>query len=362
MVTASARRDVVSHLRTAGYSERRSCRLVGLSRSSCGYAPRKPKKDQDMVEAIQRVLKRHKRYGYRRVWAVLRREGHAVNVKRIHRLFQREGFSQRRKVKKHRATPTTKPATKALYPNHVWTYDIIEDRTASGNKLRILSVLDEFTRECRCLRVERSINAKRVVETLEFLFLVYGRPKHLRSDNGGEFAAIAVKEWLQTQEVAPVFIEPGSPWENGYVESFHDKFRKECLNMEIFRNGAEARIVIEAWREHYNTERPHSSLGYLTPTEFAAKWCEEHGNAAQPAEVIAEEEVGFIASLATPGAASSGGRGIPKGEHPGTGAWQSGSALGSLPSVALSSAQPITIVTQSCPAAEARRLTTNHSD
>lgn len=265
MVTAAARREASRHLRQAGYSERRSCRLLQVSRSGVRHEPAKPERDRELVALIREVSAKDRRYGYRRIWAVLKRKGHGVNVKRVHRLCKQLGLSQRRKVKKRRSAPTQERVTKALYPRHVYTYDIIEDRTQNGNKLRILSIVDEFTRECVCLQVERSINAKKVIETLDFVFLAHGGPTHLRSDNGGEFAATAVKEWLSTRNVAPVFIEPGSPWQNGYVESFHGKFRDECLNREVFASGKEATALIEARRNYYNTDRLHSSLGYRRP-------------------------------------------------------------------------------------------------
>jgi putative transposase len=336
---------------------------VNVSRSGVRHQPTKPASDKDLIAAIEEIAVKHRRYGYRRVWALLKRKGHAgmggarpqhaVNVKRVHRLCKALGLSQRRKVKKRRATPTEEPVTKAQFPRHVYTYDIIEDRTENGNKLRILSVLDEYTRECVCLQVERSINARKVVETLDFVFLSHGAPKRLRSDNGGEFAATAVKEWLREKDVSPSFIEPGSPWQNGYVESFHDKLRRECLDMEVFRNGNEARVVIEAWREHYNRERPHSSLGYKTPAEYLAHWNEEH-------KLVEERNVEFIASLAASGAPDQQAQGVPE-ERPATGLQPSGSALGSLSSVALPSDQTTTIINHGRFTREAIRSATNHT-
>lgn len=353
MVTASARGDALKHLRNAGYSERRSCRLMSVSRSGIRHQPAKPAGDQELMTAINEIAVTHRRYGYRRVWALLKRKGHAVNVKRVHRLCKALGLSQRRKVEKRRATPTEEPVTEARFPRHVYTYDIIEDRTENGNKLRILSVLDEYTRECVCLQVERSINARKVVETLDFVFLAHGAPKRLRSDNGGEFAATAVKEWLVEKDVLPSFIEPGSPWQNGYVESFHDKLRRECLDMEVFRNGSEARVVIEAWREHYNRERPHSSLGYKTPAEYLALWNEEHG-------VVEGRGLEFSASLAASGVPDQQERGVRQ-ERPATGLQPSGSALGSLSSVALPSDQTTTIINQGRHEPQNSRPATDHS-
>jgi len=165
---------------------------------------------------------------------------------------------------------------KAEYPNHVWGYDFVEDRTERGGKLRILAIIDEYTRECLAIRVAPSIPALAVVGILEWLFLTRGVPKFLRSDNGPEFVARAVCRWLETSGCQTLFITPGSPWENGYIESFNDKLRDECLNREVFRNGREAQAIVENWRQEYNNYRPHSSLGYLTPAEFARRYYEKN--------------------------------------------------------------------------------------
>jgi len=164
---------------------------------------------------------------------------------------------------------------KAEYPNHVWSYDFVEDRTERGGKLRILAIIDEYTRECLAIRVAPSIPASAVVRVLEWLFLTRGVPKHIRSDNGPEFVARAVCHWLEESGCQTLFINPGSPWENGYIESFIDKLRDECLNREIFRNGGEAQVIVENWRQEYNNYRPHSSLDYLTPSEFAKRYYEK---------------------------------------------------------------------------------------
>jgi len=165
---------------------------------------------------------------------------------------------------------------KAGYPNHVWSYDFVEDRTERGGKLRILAIIDEYTRECLAIRVAPSIPASAVIETLEWLFLMRGVPKYIRSDNGPEFVSRAVCQWLETSGCQTLFITPGSPWENGYIESFFDKLRDECLNREVFRNGREAQVIVENWRQEYNNYRPHSSLDYLTPAEFARRYYEKN--------------------------------------------------------------------------------------
>ena len=171
--------------------------------------------------------------------------------------------------------PAGEVVNKAKYPNHVWSYDFLEDRTERGGKLRILVIVDEYTRECLAIKVAPSIPASAVIEALEWLLLVRGVPKYLRSDNGPEFVAKSVCQWLEVSGCRTIFITPGSPWENGYVESFIDKLRDECLNGEIFRNGREAQELVEAWQQDYNNYRPHSSLGYLTPAEFARQYYEK---------------------------------------------------------------------------------------
>ncbi len=178
--------------------------------------------------------------------------------------------------------PAGEIVNKAEYPNHVWSYDFLEDRTERGGKLRILVIIDEYTRECLAMRIAPSIPARAVVEALEWLFLTRGVPKHLRSDNGPEFVAKTVRDWLEKSGCQTIFITPGSPWENGYVESFIDKLRDECLNRELFRNGREAQTVVEAWRQEYNGYRPHSSLGYLTPAEFARRYDQQNRGKESP--------------------------------------------------------------------------------
>jgi len=182
--------------------------------------------------------------------------------------------------------PTGGIVNKAEYPNHVWSYDFVEDRTERGGKLRILVIIDEYTRECLAIRVEPSIPASVVTWVLGWLFLTRGVPKYIRSDNGPEFIAKAVCQWLESSGCQTLFINPGSPWENGYIESFNDKLRDECLNREIFRNGREAQAIVEAFRQEYNNYRPHSSLNYLTPVDFARRYFERNKEkqAIQPRE------------------------------------------------------------------------------
>jgi len=242
-----------------------------------GYAARTRWDEAMLVNQTRELAVLRSRYGYRRITVLLRREGLRVNRKRVHRIWKAEGLSlPLRRPKRRRVGPAGEIVNKAEYPNHVWSYDFLEDRTERGGKLRILVIIDEYTRECLAIRVAPSIPASVVVEVLEWLFLTHGVPKYLRSDNGPEFVAKAVLRWLEGSGCRTIFITPGSPWENGYVESFIDKLRDECLNREIFRNGKEAQTIVEAWREEYNNYRPHSSLGYLTPAEFARRYYEKN--------------------------------------------------------------------------------------
>ncbi len=264
----------MKYLRRRGRSSlRRACLLLGMSRSVVGYVARRRRDETMLVKKIHELAVRNGRYGYRRVAVLLRREGWKVNRKRVHRIWKSEGLGLlRRRPKRRRMGPVGEIVNKAEYPNHVWSYDFVEDRTERGGKLRILVIIDEYTRECLTIRIAPSIPASVVVEVLEWLFVTRGMPRYLRSDNGPEFVARVVCQWLAESGCQTLFINPGSPWENGYIESFIDKLRDECLNREVFRNGKEARVIVEAWRQEYNNYRPHSSLGYLTPAEFARRY------------------------------------------------------------------------------------------
>ena len=268
--------------------------VVVISRSLLRYLARERKGEAALVRKIHELAVRNSRYGYRRITALLRREGWQVNRKRVHRIWKAEGLSlPLRRPKRHRAGSAGEIVNKAESPNHVWSYDFVEDRTERGGKLRILVVIDEYTRECLAIRIALSIPASVVVEVLEWLFLTRGVPKYLRSDNGPEFVAKTVCQWLEEYGCQTLFIKPGSPWENGYIESFIDKLRDECLNRDIFRNGREAQLIAEAWRQEYNNYRPHSSIGYLTPAEFARQYREKN----QTEEVRETEEKTGILSL-----------------------------------------------------------------
>lgn len=279
MVSPERKRAAVRHLQAKRLSsQRRACWLVEVSRSSLYYVPRKRPDDDALRARIKQMAKERSYWGYRLVWGQLRREGWRVNHKRVHRIWREEGLDlRRRRHGKRSCGPKGEVKQRAAHPDNVWSYDICEDRTERGRQLRVLSVLDEFTRECLAIEVAHSISAQTVVDLLGWLALTRGTPDHIRSDNGSEFIAKAVQGWLEQTGCATIYITPGSPWENPYIESFTGTLRAECLNPELFVNLQEARVMIEAWREEYNTDRPHSSLGYLTPAEFAEKWREGEG-------------------------------------------------------------------------------------
>jgi putative transposase len=232
--------------------------------------------DEDALTAdIVALATQYGRYGYRRIAALLRDAGWVVNTKRVERIWRREGLKVPQKQPKKGRLWLNDGSCIRLRPerpNHVWSYDFVESRTHDGRKFRMLNVIDEFSRECLAIRIDRKLNSTAVIDVLTDLFILRGVPGHVRSDNGPEFIAKAVRDWIDAVGAKTAFIEPGSPWENGYCEGFNSKLRDELLNGEIFYSLAEARVVIEAWRVHYNTARPHSSLGYRPPTPEAIHW------------------------------------------------------------------------------------------
>jgi len=238
------------------------------------YRGKQSDREKALTRQIKQLAKKYKRYGYRMITAKLRQEGWNVNHKRVQRIWQKEGLQMpyRHKFRKTEGCSDNSCCVKkAEYINHVWTYDFMNDQTEDGRKLKFLTVLDEFTRESLTIEVGRSIKAKDVIAILEYLFLVRGIPGFIRSDNGPEFIADAIKKWLSEKHVQTLYIEPGSPWENGYIESFNGKFRDDVLNRELFHSVKEAKVIVESWRLEYNNHRPHSSLGYMTPAAFAAE-------------------------------------------------------------------------------------------
>ncbi len=254
--------------RVLGISERRACRVLGQPRATQRYDGITPNDEPLLVNRIVDLASAYGRYGYRRVTGLLRNEGWRVNHKRVERLWRREGLKVPKKQPKRGRLWLNDGSCirrRPEYPNHVWAYDFIQDRTADGRAFRALVIIDEYTRECLSLDVARSLRSEDVLDRLESLFVQRGTPQYIRSDNGPEFTAKAVRSWLAQLEVQPLFITPGSPWENGYVESFNGKLRDECLNLERFDTLFEAQVLVERWRREYNQLRPHSSLGYRPP-------------------------------------------------------------------------------------------------
>lgn len=275
MVSPARKREAVAHVcNRLGISERRACRSLKVARSTYRYAPRKPGIDAKLVKAMREIARKEPRAGYRSVTRHLQRKGWVVNVKRVHRLWKQEGLKIVSKSRKKRRFGSANQGVQRLSAhriNHVWSYDFVFDQTENGGRLKWLPVLDEFTRECLALEVARSLTATDVIATLDRLVRERGTPRYIRSDNGPEFVAKAVKAWIERNGFETAYIEPGAPWQNAYSESFNARFRDEFLNRELFANVFEAKVLGEEHRNKYNHHRPHSSLGILTPAEFAAR-------------------------------------------------------------------------------------------
>jgi putative transposase len=257
---------------TLGVSERRACQVLGQYRSTQRKAPHLPDDEVALTADIVELAKTYGRYGYRRITVLLRNAGWVVNAKRVQRIWRREGLKVPQKQPKRGRLWLNDGSCirlRASWPNHVWSHDFVEGRTHDGRKFRMLCLIDEYTREALAIRVKRRLNAMDVLETLADAMLCRGRPDYLRSDNGPEFVARALRGWVANVGTQTAYIEPGSPWENGYCESFNSKLRDELLNSEIFNTLREAEVLIEAWRRHYNTARPHSALGYRPPAPEA---------------------------------------------------------------------------------------------
>ena len=249
-------------------SERTACRIVGQPRGTQRYVPTLKPDEDALTRNIVYLASEYGRYGYRRVTAMLNENGIDVGKDRVQRIWRREGLKVPKKQPKRARLWLNDGSCIRLRPerpNHVWSFDFVETQTHDGRRIRLMTLIDEFTRKCLAIRVARRINAIGVIETLADAMLFNGLPTYIRSDNGPEMVARALREWLTGLGTSNLYIEPGSPWENGYCESFNGKLRDECLNGEIFYSLKEAQVVIEKWRIHYNTKRPHSSLGYRPP-------------------------------------------------------------------------------------------------
>jgi transposase InsO family protein len=254
-------------------SERHACRIVGQPRGTQRYSVILRADEDALTQAIIALAAQYGRYGYRRITSLLQEAGWSVGVDRVLRIWRREGLKVPSKQRPRSRLWLNDGSCVRLRPerrNHVWSYDFVEAQTHDGRKVRLMTLIDEFTRECLAIRVARRINGMGVIESMADAMIVHGVPEHIRSDNGPEMTAKIVRNWLANVGAKTLYIEPGSPWENGYCESFNGKLRDELLNGEIFYSLKEARVVIAQWRNHYNTIRPHSALGYRPPAPQAS--------------------------------------------------------------------------------------------
>jgi putative transposase len=276
MVSPIRRREAVGHIRRAwpGVSIRRACGLVGLSRNAVKAPTSKERKDKPLVEALTHLAAKHPRLGYRMLHGMVALRGYRAGRDQVYRLCRRHGLRVPRRVKKRGAIGVATNAVhvlRAMSQNHVWTWDFVHDQTMNdGRTFKVLTVVDEYTRVPLLVHVGRRINASEVLRLASGLFRAHGVPRHIRSDNGPEFIAKRLKAYLKGSGVGALYVEPGSPWQNGLIESFNGRLRDECLDREAFMDLREAKVVIEDYRRFYRDERPHSSLDYRPPGEFAA--------------------------------------------------------------------------------------------
>lgn len=274
MVSPHAKRQAVQTLvREHQMSQRHACEVVDVARSTARYQPQGRSDEAETVGVVRDFAYRFPQHGYRHVTALMQREGYEINHKRVERIWRLEGLQlPRRKVVKRRFGEGGDVKQRAEYPNHVWSYDFTEDRTERGQRVRVLSVMDEYTRECLMVYAAKSIGSKRVIDILSWLFSTRGVPQHLRSDNGPEFIAHRVQKWLSDQGSQTLYITPGSPWENPFIERFIGTLKAECLARYLFDRVSEAQTMLDHWIDEYNRFRPHSSLDYMTPVEFRQAW------------------------------------------------------------------------------------------
>ena len=273
-------------------SERRACQVVEQPRSSQRYQAQPRDDERALVKRMLERARERPRFGYRRIAALLRRENWRASAGRVYRLWRREGLKVPQKPRKRRSLGTSENACHqrlAAHRDDVWCWDFVFDRTTSGGTLKWLSIVDEYTRECLALKVDRGITSEDVIDTLAELFAVRGVPQRIRSDNGPEFIAHAIGRWLKQVDVETLYVAPGSPWENGYAESFHSRLRDEFLASEVFENLPAARKLSVVWKEDYNHHRPHSSLGYVTPAEFAARLAASAPASATPQPTLQQQ-------------------------------------------------------------------------
>ena len=268
-MTPTEKRAVARQLVTARIKPERACFLVGLAKSTWYYQT-KPRQDGELRQRIRELALLHPRRGYRFIHALLVQEGQHLNRKKVRRIWREEALTVKARVRRKIRTGTSIPM-QAEFPDHVWTYDFIFDQTLEGNTLKILTLTDEFTRQSLALRVAESFTSMDVKDVLHEVIAQRGAPGFIRSDNGPEFIARDLGIWLALQDIGTRFIQPGKPWQNGFAESFHSRLREECLNQEVFYSAQHAQVILNGYRQFFNVRRPHSSLGYRTPDEFAGQ-------------------------------------------------------------------------------------------
>jgi len=269
MSTPSGRRAAVEHLTRRGISQRKACRYLELSRRVACYALKQPCKDRAVGGRLIAASQDVPRFGYRRMAAWL-----SLSESQVRRMWRSLGLNIPRRRPRRRRSGSDIRLPGAVRPNAVWSYDFVHDQLVDGKVLKLLCVIDEYTRECLAIEVGASLRSQDVILTLSRLMRLYGKPAYVRSDNGAEFTAARVMRWLRDNAIGPPFITPGSPWQNGFVESFNGKLRDELLNREWFRSRAEARALIERWRHFYNEQRPHSAHRYQPPAQVRRSWQE----------------------------------------------------------------------------------------
>jgi len=271
MVTPDAKREAVAHAcQLHGVSQRRACEALGADRSSVRYRSVRPD-DQDLRDAMKTVASERRRFGYRRIHVMLERQGIGMNLKKLRRLYREEKLQVRKRGGRKRALGTRRPMGVPDGPNQRWSLDFVSDAFTDGRRFRVLAVVDDYSRECLALVADTSLSGLRVARELDQIIACRGQPSTVVSDNGTEFTSMAILRWSQDRQIDWHYIAPGKPMQNGFIESFNGSFRDECLNETLFSSLAEARTRITNWKKDYNQQRPHSSLGNITPNEFAMK-------------------------------------------------------------------------------------------
>ena len=279
-MTPAARREAAAHLRSVyEMSERRACRVLGVDRASVRYRATRPD-DGDLRERLKALAQERRRFGYRRLHIMLRREGHAVNRKRVQRIYREERLTVRRRGGRKRAVGTRRPLETPLVANQRWSLDFVSDQLTDGRRFRILTVIDNCTRECLALVADSSLSGARVARELDAIVQQRGRPETIVSDNGTELTSNAILAWADDASVGWHYIAPGKPQQNGFNESFNGRLRDELLNETLFRSLPHARVVLETWRRDYNETRPHSKRGWLTPKAYALALTGQIGRSA----------------------------------------------------------------------------------